>query len=291
MATALVNGKAMAAGAPPALQQERAFTSDYQQLKFKLHRKLLDRINLQALMAFSEERVRTEVRAAVAQLVNEERTPLTMVEKERIIEEVLNEVFGLGPLEPLLQDPTISDILVTTPEMVYIERDGKLVETPVQFNIVPLLTSLVVALGGLALGFWLYAWRKPLEAGEHDPLSGSVVYKWMQDRFYFDELYDLVLIRPTLWLAKWTYTFIDKTVIDGFLHGVARSAVRIGEAFRVFDRVVINGGADAFANSIKELGLGFREVQTGKVQNYMLLVLLMTIIIFILFEIPLPVLR
>jgi NADH-quinone oxidoreductase subunit L len=104
-------------------------------------------------------------------------------------------------------------------------------------------------------------------------------------------LYDLVLIRPTLWLAKWTYTFIDKTVIDGILHGVARSAVRIGEAFRVFDRVVINGGADAFANSIKELGLGFREVQTGKVQNYMLLVLLMTIIIFILFEIPLPALR
>ena len=164
-------------------------------------------------------------------------------------------------------------------------------KVPTEFNPVPLATSLVVALGGLALGFGLYAWRKPLEAGERDPLSGSVVYKWMQNRFYFDELYDLVLIRPTLWLAQWTYTFIDKTVIDGILHGVARSAYRIGEAFRVFDRAVINGGADAFANSIKELGLGFREVQTGKVQNYMLLVLLMTIIIFILFEIPLPALR
>jgi NADH-quinone oxidoreductase subunit L len=164
-------------------------------------------------------------------------------------------------------------------------------KVPTEFTPVPLITSLVVALGGLTLGFWLYAWRKPLQTGERDPLSGSVVYKWMQDRFYFDELYNLVLIRPTLWLAKWTYTFIDKTVIDGILHGVARSAVRIGEAFRVFDRVVINGGADAFANSIKELGLGFREVQTGKVQNYMLLALLMTIIIFILFEIPLPALR
>ena len=80
-------------------------------------------------------------------------------------------------------------------------------------------------------------------------------------------------------------------MIDGILHGVARSAYRIGEAFRVFDRVVINGGADALAQSIKELGQGFREVQTGRVQNYMLLVLLMTIIIFILFEIPLPALR
>jgi len=160
-----------------------------------------------------------------------------------------------------------------------------------EFNPVPLVTSLVVALGGLALGFWLYAWRKPLEAGQLDPLSGSVVYKWMQNRFYFDELYNAVLIQPTLWLARWTYTFIDKTVIDGFLHGVARSAYRIGEAFRVFDRVVINGGADALAQTIKELGMGFREVQTGRVQNYMLLALLMMIIIFVLFEIPLPALR
>jgi len=169
----------------------------------------------------------------------------------------------------------------------------EVVKLPVaaEFNPVPLVTSLVVALGGLALGFWLYAWRKPLETGEPDPLSGSVIYKWMQNRFYFDELYNAVLIQPTLWLARWTYTFIDKTVIDGFLHGVARSAYRIGEAFRVFDRAVINGGADALAQTIKELGMGFREVQTGRVQNYMLLALLMMIIIFVLFEIPLPALR
>ena len=57
-----------------------------------------------------------------------------MIEKDRIIEEVLDEVFGLGPLEPLLADPTISDILVTTPKLVYIERAGKLYRTPVQFK-------------------------------------------------------------------------------------------------------------------------------------------------------------
>jgi pilus assembly protein CpaF len=99
-----------------------------------LHRKLLDRVNLEALSVLDHEQVRYEIRAAVAQLVQEERTPLTMVEKDRIIEEVLNEVFGLGPLEPLLQDPTLSDILVTTPQMVYVERDGRLLSTPVVFK-------------------------------------------------------------------------------------------------------------------------------------------------------------
>jgi NADH-quinone oxidoreductase subunit L len=163
---------------------------------------------------------------------------------------------------------------------------------PVEFNPYPLATSVAASLLGLAFGAMLYWWRKPLEAGQPDPLSRlGFVYQAMQNRFYFDEIYNFVFIRPALWLARWTYTFIDKTLIDGFLHGVARSAYRVGEGFRVFDRVVINGGADALANSIKEFGQGFREVQTGRVQNYMLLVLLMTIIIFILFEIPLPALR
>jgi pilus assembly protein CpaF len=82
----------------------------------------------------SGERVRTEVRTAVARLVEEEKTPLSLVEKDRVIEEILDEVFGLGPLEPLLQDPTISDILVTTPHHVYVERGGKLYRTPVEFK-------------------------------------------------------------------------------------------------------------------------------------------------------------
>jgi pilus assembly protein CpaF len=80
------------------------------------------------------ERVRAEIRSAVAKLVEEEKTPLSLVEKDRVIEEILDEVFGLGPLEPLLQDPTISDILVTTPRLVYVERNGKLYRTPVEFK-------------------------------------------------------------------------------------------------------------------------------------------------------------
>jgi pilus assembly protein CpaF len=103
-------------------------------LKFALHRKLLERINLEVLSALGGERVRGEIRAAVAKLLEEESTPLSRLEKERITEEVLNEVFGLGPLEPLLQDPTVSDILVTTPKLVYVERHGKLHRTPVEFK-------------------------------------------------------------------------------------------------------------------------------------------------------------
>jgi len=109
-------------------------TPEYQELKFTLHRKLLDRINLEALSSMAGERVRTEIRAAVAKLVDEEKTPLSLVEKDRVIEEILDEVFGLGPLEPLLQDPTVSDILVTTPRLVYVERAGKLYRTPVEFK-------------------------------------------------------------------------------------------------------------------------------------------------------------
>src|ERR1043165_22347 len=110
------------------------YTPEYQELKFTLHRKLLDRINLEALSSMAGERVRAEIRAAVAKLVEEERTPLSLVEKDRVIEEILDEVFGLGPLEPLLQDPTVSDILVTTPKLVHIERSGKIYKTPVQFK-------------------------------------------------------------------------------------------------------------------------------------------------------------
>ena len=109
-------------------------TPEYQELKFTLHRKLLDRINLEALSSMAGERVRAEIRVAVAKLVEEEKTPLSLVEKDRVIEEILDEVFGLGPLEPLLQDPTISDILVTTPHLVYVERGGKLYRTPVEFK-------------------------------------------------------------------------------------------------------------------------------------------------------------
>jgi pilus assembly protein CpaF len=127
-------GAGREAGWVNRLFESEGSTLEHQELKFTLHRKLLDRINLEALSAMAGERARAEIRAAVARLIDEEKTPLSLMEKDRVIEEVLDEVFGLGPLEPLLRDPTISDILVTTPRLVYIERAGKLYRTPVEFK-------------------------------------------------------------------------------------------------------------------------------------------------------------
>jgi pilus assembly protein CpaF len=107
---------------------------EYTELKHRIHRKLLERINLERLAEIDAPRVRQEVRTAVASLVEEEQRDLGQWSKDLIIDQVLNEVFGLGPLEPLMQDPTISDILVTTPEKVYVERNGRLVKTPVRFK-------------------------------------------------------------------------------------------------------------------------------------------------------------
>src|ERR1051326_2292270 len=107
---------------------------EYQELKFTLHRKLVDKINLEALATIDNQRVRSEVRQAVISLIDAEPTLLSSLEKQQISDEVLDEVFGLGPLEPLLKDPTISDILVNTSKHVYVERRGLLELTNVTFR-------------------------------------------------------------------------------------------------------------------------------------------------------------
>ncbi len=104
------------------------------ELKYTLHRQLIDRLNLQSVSAMPAESMRAEIRPACARLIAETRTPLSMSERDALVEEVLDEIVGLGPLEPLLRDKTISDILVTTHSMVYIERGGKLQETNVEFR-------------------------------------------------------------------------------------------------------------------------------------------------------------
>ena len=111
-----------------------ALKPEYQEFKFTLHRKLLDKINLEALASIDNQRVRGEVRQALISLIDSEPTLLSSIEKQQICNEVLDEVFGLGPLEPLLQDPTISDILVNTHKQVYVERRGQLELTTVSFR-------------------------------------------------------------------------------------------------------------------------------------------------------------
>ncbi len=111
-----------------------ALRPEYQEFKFTLHRKLLDKINLEALASIDNQRIRTEVRQALIALIDSEPTLLSSLEKQQICDEVLDEVFGLGPLEPLLQDPTISDILVNGHKQVYVERKGLLELTSVTFR-------------------------------------------------------------------------------------------------------------------------------------------------------------
>src|SRR5207253_5756129 len=115
-------------------RQKTNLKPEYQELKFTVHRKLVDKINLEALATIDNQRVRGEVRQALIALIDSEPTLLSSLEKQQISDEVLDEVFGLGPLEPLLQDPTISDILVNTHKQVYVERKGLLELTSVNFR-------------------------------------------------------------------------------------------------------------------------------------------------------------
>jgi pilus assembly protein CpaF len=115
-------------------EKQAAINPEYQELKFLLHHKLLERINLEALSGIDDEPVHREVRQAVLAMVEEEPNLLTAAEKQRIGDEVLHEVFGLGPLEPLLQDAGISDILVNGHRQVYVERKGLLELTNVRFH-------------------------------------------------------------------------------------------------------------------------------------------------------------
>jgi pilus assembly protein CpaF len=108
--------------------------SEYQHLKFKLHRKLLEQINLDALSKIDDIRMRSEVRTAVLDMLADEPNLLTAADKQQLSDEVLHEVFGLGPLEPLLSDSTVSDILVNGHRQVYVERKGMLELTDVRFE-------------------------------------------------------------------------------------------------------------------------------------------------------------
>jgi len=108
--------------------------SEYQQVKADLHRKILDRLDLEKLGRKTDNTAREEVLVLIRNSVNAEVVPLSFAERERLSREILDEIFGLGPLEPLLKDHTISDILVNRFDRVYIERSGKLELTGLSFK-------------------------------------------------------------------------------------------------------------------------------------------------------------
>src|ERR1700681_4328426 len=108
--------------------------TEYQQVKADLHRKILDRLDLEKLGRTPGQAARDEVLLLIRNTVNSEAVPLSFAERERLAREILDEIFGLGPLEALLQDPTISDILVNRYNKVYVERAGKLEPTGLSFK-------------------------------------------------------------------------------------------------------------------------------------------------------------
>src|SRR3954463_4651187 len=108
--------------------------AQYLDLRANVHRKLLNRLNLEALAQTDRSRAESEIRALLTQLLAEEVTPLSLAEREGLFAEVLDDVFGLGPLEPLLRDTTVSDILVNTYKHVFVERGGRLERVTATFQ-------------------------------------------------------------------------------------------------------------------------------------------------------------
>jgi pilus assembly protein CpaF len=106
----------------------------YLELRASVHRKLLNRLNLEALANADRARAEGEIRSLLSLLLSEESTPLSLTERETLFGEVLDDVFGLGPLEPLLRDPSVSDVLVNTYRNVFVERKGVLERVSASFQ-------------------------------------------------------------------------------------------------------------------------------------------------------------
>lgn len=150
---------------------------------------------------------------------------------------------------------------------------AKGISTP-EWSWIPISASLIVALGGLFLG-WLVYGRQPLKAGESDPLLkvlGEPLYNFLLYRWYWDALYDRVFIRPTVFVSEVVVPQImDKGIIDGLLHLTARITFAIGGALATFERAVFGDGIDWLKDRFLDLAREFRTFQSGKIQEYALL--------------------
>jgi pilus assembly protein CpaF len=113
---------------------DRQGNKSFEELKRLIHSKLVDKLDLSRVSDLEGETLRREIRLVVERLCDTENPLLNRMERERLIDEVLDETFGFGPLEVLLKDPTISDILVNGPNKIYVERRGKLEKTDIKFR-------------------------------------------------------------------------------------------------------------------------------------------------------------
>src|SRR6266487_4755051 len=119
--------------APPALRPQPP-RQQYLDLRAGIHRKLLNRLNLEALAQADRSRAESEIRTLLHELLGEEGAPLSLSERETLFVEILDDVFGLGPLEALMRDPAVSDILVNGYKHVFVERAGQLEKVATNFQ-------------------------------------------------------------------------------------------------------------------------------------------------------------
>ncbi len=122
------------AASGPAVRPVTSDSGRHTELKVRLHRELLDMMNLAVLDEMDPAVIRREVGAMIRELLQGDPVPLSFGEKEQLVEDVLHEILGLGPLEPLIKDPTVTDILVNTHNNVFVERQGRLELTQVKFK-------------------------------------------------------------------------------------------------------------------------------------------------------------
>ena len=155
---------------------------------------------------------------------------------------------------------------------------GTLAENPevLPFSVVPLLTSLTVALGGLLLG-WLYY------RNVKSPVEDRFQIPVLKNKWYFDEAYNFLFVRPVIWLSEvFTYQWLDKGVIDGlFLHSFGKATAGLGAAIRKYVdlRIINEFVGDGTSEVVKWTGRNLRPIQTGRIQQYMMLSLVVLVVV------------
>ncbi len=152
---------------------------------------------------------------------------------------------------------------------------------PLEFSIWPVLISFTVFILGAWAGWVLY-FRRPVVIGQPDASEGWVArylgpdaYRVLQNKYYIDEFYTRYLVEPARWIAERLVSqIIDQGIIDGSLHGIAAIAIWIGNLFREFNRVVIDGVGDGIPEAIADAARSLRQVQSGHIQQYLLYALI-----------------
>src|ERR1700693_294644 len=146
------NGHSRGGGSITQSGIDRNAGKSFEELKRLIHSKLVDKLDLSRVSDLDNDTLRREIRLVVERLCDTENPLLNRVERERLIDEVLDETFGFGPLEALLKDPTISDILVNGPHKIYVERRGKLEKTDIKFrdneHLLQIIDRMVSKVGG-----------------------------------------------------------------------------------------------------------------------------------------------